>query len=473
MADLGSYETFLASKHLRDDWHGFDVAPVALHPRPFPFQQEIIRWALKKGRAALFLDTGLGKTLIQLEWARHVAAYTGRKVLILTPLAVAHQFVREAAAMDLQAAYCRSQDQADASDAAVIITNYEMLKAFDPAAFAGVSLDESSILKNFTGKTRVELTNAFRDTPFRLCATATPAPNDYLELGNHADFLGVMPANEMIMRWFINDTMQAGNYRLKGHAARDYWRWVASWAACVSKPSDLGYPDDGYELPPLSIHQHRVEVDHTRAWESGHLFLSSALSATALWKDKRATAAARCLQVASIVNARPDVSWAVWCDTNDEADILLSLLPAADTVEVRGSQSVAEKERKLVAFATGEKRIIITKADITAFGVNWQHCSHTALTGVTYSMERMYQLLRRFYRFGQRSEVHAHIVVAETEDDVLATVRHKEEQHRAMQAAMTAAMREVGLLANKREHLIGYNPQVPMTLPTWLRSKAA
>ena len=266
-----------------------DVSPVL-----FEWQREVVRWALHLGKAALFEECGLGKTFQQIEWARHIAGRTGGKVLILAPLAVAHQTVAEGAKLGVAVRYCREQRESDAATEQIIVTNYDMLGAFDASRFVGVVLDESSILKSFTGATKRKIIGAFARTPYKLACTATPAPNDHIELGNHAQFLDVMASNEMLSRWFINNSMKAGNYRLKKHAEKDFWRWVTSWAVCISNASDLGYSDEGFDLPPMNVIGDVVEVDHTRAFEHGQLFVDGNLSATAMWREKAATAGDRC-----------------------------------------------------------------------------------------------------------------------------------------------------------------------------------
>lgn len=443
MSALPEYAEFLASKVVGIVPVGFAVVDDAINPMLFDWQRQIVAWALRLGRAALFEECGLGKTFQQIEWARLVAEHTDGKVLILAPLAVAHQTVREGAKLGVPVRYCRSQETADAASERIIVTNYDMLKAFEGGRFAGVVLDESSILKAFTGTTKRMILERFAGTPYKLCCTATPAPNDHLELGNHAQFLEVMDSNEMIARWFINDSMQAGNYRLKKHAAADFWCWVTSWAVCISKPSDLGYDDDGFLLPALNIETHRVEVDHTRAQAVGKLFLDSQMSATSMWAEKRATAGDRCRLAASLVATDPDSPWLVWCDTNNEADLLRTLLPEA--VEVRGAESVAAKEAKLTAFGDGSERILITKPDIAGFGLNYQHCHNQVFVGVTYSFEKTYQALRRSWRFGQQRPVTAHLIYAESEGNIHKTLESKRKAHATMQHAMNAAMLESGL----------------------------
>ena len=438
------YNEFLKGKVERAKPVGFDVAPDQVHPMLFGWQRDVVRWACKQGRAALFEECGLGKTLQQVEWARLVSQHTnGGKVLILAPLAVAHQTVAEGRKIGIDVRYVRSQAEVDAAGTPIVITNYDMLHHFDASQFSGVVLDESSILKAFTGATKRMLIEMFSHTAFRLACTATPAPNDHLEFGNHAEFLGIMQSNRMISRWFINDTMAAGSYRLKKHAADDFWRWMVSWSVCIAKPSDLGdYDDNGFVIPPLHIHSSVVEVDHTRAFADGQLFVIESLSATGMWKEKRETEEARCQMAKEIIGDSDDY-WVIWCDTNSEADLLKALFP--DAVEVRGSDSIAEKERKLMLFSDGAVKKIITKPEIAGFGLNWQHCANMAFVGVTYSFEKTYQAMRRTWRFGQPNEVNAYMIYAETEGNIVATLDAKQVKHEEMLRQMAQASQEGGL----------------------------
>jgi DNA modification methylase len=431
-----TYEELLVSKRVSARACGFEVLESDINPMLFPFQRDIVKWALRLGRAAIFSECGTGKTPMQLEWARHIAQRAG-PVLILAPLAVAHQTVCEGVKFGIKVTQVLEDSDWIDSDA-IWVTNYDRLKKFDCSKFAGVVLDESSILKAFSGTTKRLILETFENTRYKLACTATPAPNDLLELGNHAEFLGVMPSNEMISRWFINNSMSFGDYRLKGHAERDYWRWLASYAVSVSKPSDLGYPDDGFITPPLTIHRHVVPVDHT-ASADGMLFRVGDLSATSLHKEMRLTAADRSAVVAEMVNSSSD-SWIVWCNANYEADELKARIPGA--VEVRGNEAVEVKERKLNQFSDGSVRVIITKPSIAGFGLNWQHCCHMAFVGLSFSYEQQYQAMRRSYRFGQRNEVHVHIVSAETEGKVAEAVAAKAAEHEKLQRAMVEAMRE-------------------------------
>lgn len=468
-----NYSDFIESKRETVKPFGFSLPPSAINPMLFPYQRDIVRWALRLGRAAVFAECGLGKTPVQLEWAQQVAHHTGGSVLVLTPLAVAHQTIRESVKFGIDAVYCRSQDEADDTGKRIIVTNYEMLDAFDADSYAGVVLDESSILKAFTGKTKRKLLARFAETPYRLACTATPAPNDHLELGNHAGFLGIMASNEMISRWFINDSMAAGNYRLKEHAATSFWRWVTSWAVCIAVPSDLGeqYSDEGFILPPLNIVEHIVKIDQKRAFADGRLFVDATVSATQMWSEKRLTEFDRTRKAAEIVATDPESPWIVWCDTNSEADLLKEAIPEA--IEVRGSDSVDAKRQKLEAFTDGDARIIITKPDIAGFGLNWQHCTNQIYVGVTYSFEKFYQALRRSYRFGVKRQVDAHIIIAESEGNIAQTLERKREDHQTLQKEMSAAMRQNGFSAEgEREETVLYDPQIMMILPSWLKSYA-
>jgi hypothetical protein len=340
--------------------------------------------------------------------------HTGGMVLILTPLAVAHQTMKEATKFGIAAKVVK--DQGECAGSGIFITNYEKLEHFDASQFVGVVLDESSILKNFTGKTRKLLTDTFANHPYRLCCTATPAPNDFMEFGQHAEFLGVMPSNEMLSRWFINDTMNFGSYRLEGHAEADFWEWVSGWAACVSNPEDIGFDGSAYVLPQLTMTPVFVEIDETEGADDGELFRNPKLNATTIHREMRISCPARCKEAARIV-AFTDGPVIVWCNTNYEADELQRLIPEA--IEVRGSDTSAQKESKLESFTTGASRVIITKPGIAGHGLNWQHCSTVIFVGLTYSFEEFYQALRRSYRFGQKLPVTAWVIQGPNEQSIL------------------------------------------------------
>ena len=429
---MSSYQEFIDSKNITNDYFGFE--PKNISQSLFDFQQDIVGWAVKKGRAAIFADTGLGKTAMQIEWARQVANHTNGNVLIVAPLCVANQTVREGVKFGASINYCRSQD---AVKSGINITNYEMLKHFDVSTFAGVVLDESSILKSYMGKTKRMIIDSCDSVQYRLACTATPSPNDYLELGNHAEFLGVMPSNEMIMRFFINDTMEAGAYMLRPHAADKFWQWCASWSVCLSNPSDMGYDGDKYILPTLN--QSFVEVS-TESLEPGaddDMFRTVIINATSIHKEGRLTAELRAVEVAKLVNESEE-PWLVWCNTNYEADALKGLIPNA--VDLRGSDTVEKKESSLEGFIDGSIRVLITKPSIAGMGLNLQHCRNMAFVGLSYSYEDYYQAIRRCYRFGQKREVNCYVMAADSERSILKIIQEKEKAHHTMKSEMTKAI---------------------------------
>lgn len=460
---MSDYTSLLARKRVAAQPVGFDASP--LPDAMFGYQRDVTTFALKQGRAALFLDTGLGKTYCQLEWARQVAEHTGKPVLVLAPLAVAAQTVREAARFGIGPA--RVVREQAAVGPGINIANYEMLAAFDPTAFGGVVLDESSILKSFQGSTKRALVDAFASTPYRLACTATPAPNDHMELLNHAEFLGVIRANEALSRWFVNDTSTASqSWRLKGHAETDFWSWVASWARCIGKPSDLGYDDAGFDLPALDLRQHTIQTDLSEQ-RGETLFRIPDMSATSMHREKRMTTDDRAEKVAAIVAAEPAEPWIVWCDTDYEAAALMARIPGA--VEVSGSMPLKVKEDRLVGFSEGRIRVLVSKPRLAGFGLNWQHCARVAFAGLSFSYEAYYQAVRRCWRFGQKRAVHVHVVMADTERAIVDAVTRKGADHDEMKAAMYRAMRRAS-----REHmrLAVYNPTIPMEVPAWLRTAA-
>jgi DNA modification methylase len=422
------YQEFLANKaKMRKATEG--ILASELNDMLFDFQKDIVRWNLQNSKTATFADCGLGKTPMQLEWARHVLEHTNKPVLVLAPLAVSFQTQREGVKFGIETTVVKSQ--ADVKKT-INITNYERLDKFDPLAFGGIVLDESSILKSFMGKIKNQIIEYFKATPYKLCCAATPAPNDHMELGNHSDFLNVMPSNEMLSRWFINDTMSFGTYRLKGHAVKSFWEWVSSWSVCLSKPSDMGYDDNGFILPPLNIQQVTVKVDHTKG-NSDTLFRMPLLNATDLHKEMRITSPERADAVAERVNSTPG-PWIIWCNANYEADDLIKRIPQA--IEVRGNEKQEAKEEKLLAFSSGQGQIIITKPSIAGYGLNWQHCSNVAFAGLSYSYEQLYQALRRSYRYGQKSQVNAYLYVADTEQTIINTIHSKMAAHKEMQSNM-------------------------------------
>jgi DNA modification methylase len=431
---MNDYTEFLSKKAFVYNGDGITVDRAAIHPFLKPFQVDLTLWALRKGRAAIFADTGLGKTYMEAEWAKHISQHTGLPVLILAPLGVARQTVRLAHNIGMEVAYVR--DQAEVQPG-VSITNYEMLDHFDPAAFSGVVLDESSILKNLAGKTRQRLTAMFADTPYRLCGTATPAPNDDAEIGQHAEFLGIMSHVEMQATFFVHREPKDAvtgqkkkgarqQWNLRRHAEEKFYRWMASWGMFVRKPSDLGHSDDGYILPALNINPVYVRSDYS---PDDQLFFAGLKGIGDRAKVRKATVTVRVPAVAELVNAS-DEQWLVWCGLNSEADDIADLIPGA--VNVQGSDSIDSKTDAIEAFQDGRIRVLVTKPSIAGFGLNFQNAHNMAFVGLSDSWEDYYQCIRREYRFGQQYEVNAYIVLADIEDQIYTNIMRKEAQARNM-----------------------------------------
>jgi hypothetical protein len=440
---MTDYTEYLASKLKRFVSSGFSVSDADIHQQLFPWQREVTRWAIRKGRAAIFAGCGLGKTAMQLEWADHVCRKTGGSVLLLAPLAVAEQtHGEEAPKFSIETTLCRKH--ADCNPG-INITNYEMLEHFNPEDFAGVVIDESSILKSFDGATKQAIIDAFSETPYRLACTATPAPNDYMELGNHAEFLGVMTRTEMLAMFFVHDGGDTGQWRLKGHAEQDFWKWVCTWAVVVRKPSDLGYSDKGYELPPMRRHQITIPADSPIGLESmdkGSQGLLIAMEASTLQERRgarRDSIGERVTACADLVNADTD-QWIVWCGLNDESAMLTAAIPGA--VEVTGSHSREFKTETIRKFQRGEIRVIVSKISIFGFGLNLQNCHKWAHVGISDSFEAMYQGDRRCWRFGQQFPCDCYVITSELEGAVVRNIERKEKDFEAMNAGMVEHMRD-------------------------------
>lgn len=456
--DASGYQEFLASKAPRAAAVGIEPSPMPDHL--FDFAAYATEFCLRQGRAALFLDTGLTKTRCQLEFSRQAIAASNGYGLILTPLAVARQFEAEGRSLGYDCRVVRSQDDVRPG---INICNYDRLDKLNTAAFGCVSLDESSCLKNFSGKLTRALTNAFADTPFRLCATATPAPNDHVELGTHAEFLGIMPQSDMLIRWFINDSNDTGTWRLKGHATEAFWDWMSSWAVMASSPDDLGFDGSRFILPLLHIHRHKAVGDIKPM--PGSLFAGD-VSATSIFAVKSQTTEARADVVAEIVGTLPTDAWVIWCDTDKESAALAKRLP--DAVEVKGSLPLETKEERIAAFSTGAKRIIITKSGITGSGLNWQHASNVVFCGRTFSYEAWYQAVRRCWRFGQMKPVNVHLIVAEGEAQIGRVIDKKAEAHANMKTQMIAASRRARQVHSAVK--VKYNPTYQGSVPKWMVS---
>lgn len=459
-----NYEEFLRGKERAAGACGFEWPRERMNPRMFEWQKDIVFWALKKGRAALFEDCGNGKTIQQLEFCRAVCEHTGMPTLIVAPLTVGEQTKREAEKFGYAATLCRTQKDVRPG---INITNYEMLEHFEAAAFGGVVLDESSILKNCMGKVRTQIIQMFQKVPYRLSCTATPSPNDYMELGNQVEFLGIMSHTEMLATYFIHDGSDTSKWRLKGHAEDRFWEWVATWAVVLTCPGDLGYPNDGYVLPELVMHEHLVDV--STSMDDG-LFGWVAKTLTERRDARRMSLRERCEKAAQVVAADAADQWVVWCDLNSESELLTELIGGA--VQVRGSDTPDDKAAALRAFADGKVRYLVTKPSIAGFGMNWQNCHNMIFVGLSDSYEAMYQAMRRCYRFGQRMPVNVHIITSAAEGAVKSNIERKEAQAQTMKEAMVLHTKEIleHDIRGTARITIAYCPRLDMLLPEWLRS---
>lgn len=451
------YAAFLARK--RPVAHAVGIEPGPMPSSLFDYQSQCVEFGLRQGRAAMFLDTGLGKTRIQLEWCRQAAEASNGRALLLTPLAVARQIEREGAELGYNVRVIRDQSEAGEG---INVCNYDRMALLDTTKYGAVSLDESSILKSFTGATTRSLIGAFADHRFRLCATATPAPNDHMELGTHAEFLGQMKNAEMLSRWFKNDTEVASqHWRLKGHAVEPFWDWVASWARAAETPADLGFDASRFVLPAMNIIRHRA-IGEVKPMD-GALFVSD-MSATNIHDIKRQTAESRADAVAALVSAEPDEPWLIWVDTDYEAHAVHARLPGV--VEVKGSHTPEVKEARLMGFASGEVRHLLTKTGIAGMGMNYQHCARMVFVGRSFSYESWYQAVRRCWRFGQVRPVDVHLIVAAGEDQIGRVIDRKAADHNVMRRAMAGAMARAR--GATTETKIPYVPTHEGRLPKWL-----
>lgn len=422
------YKQFLEAKKISIKAHGIDIDKSKINTLLFDFQKDIVVWSLKKGRACIFAGTGLGKTLIQLEWAKHIVEHTNGNILIIAPLAVSQQTVKEGKKLDVSVNLCKNQNDVIPG---INITNYERLHKFDANSFVGIVLDESSILKSFTGKIRNIIIESFMLTPYKLACIATPAPNDHMELGNHAEFVGVMSYSEMLAMFFVHDGGDTAKWRLKGHAKKDFWMWVSSWAVMLSDPKDLGYDDNRFELPRLNIVQDVVD-------KSGFI-VKEAKTMNDRRKVRKDSIGKRVSFIADIVNNSSD-TWIVWCDLNAESDMIKKAIDGS--VEIRGSHDIDYKEKMMNSFSDGNIRVLVTKPSIAGFGMNWQHCSNIAFVGLSDSFERYYQAVRRCWRFGQTKQVNVHIITSEKEGAVVKNIKRKEKDFKRMLKGMIANTQE-------------------------------
>lgn len=442
----------LEKKQFKTSIMGFEAGHI--NSMLYDFQRDIVKWSLRIGRAAIFADCGLGKTPMQLVWAHNVCKHTGGNVLILAPLAVSQQTVREGEKFGIKVKYCRNQSDIESG---ITITNYEMLNAFDCDSYSGVVLDESSILKSYTGVFRNKLIDEFKETRFKLACTATPAPNDYMELGNHSEFLGIAKRQVMLSMFFVHDGSNTQQWRLKGHAQENFWKWICSWAVMLRKPSDLGYDDKKFILPKLNIHEIRVSVNMTES-RGDMLFRMPAETLQGRQKERKLTISKRVKACADIINGDKN-SWLIWCNLNNESLELSKAIQGA--VEIKGSDKREHKERTMIGFSNGDVGKIVTKPKIAGYGMNWQHCSNIAFVGLSDSYEQFYQAIRRCWRFGQKKEVNCYIITAETEGVVVENIKRKEKNAKELAEKMVEHMQvyNKGNIKHEEKKTVGYKMQ--------------
>lgn len=463
---MTKYDDFLAKKAITDPMTGL-AEVLELPACLFPHQRDIVAWALRRGRAALFAGTGLGKSLMELAWANAVCEATGGMALLLAPLAVAAQMLREAVKFGIPARIVTCQAECGPG---INITNYQKLDHFDVSKFIAIVLDESSILKNKDGHYAAKMIEEFQSIPFRLAATATPAPNDFMELGQHAEFLGIMKQTDMLATFFVHDGGDTQKWRLKGHAENEFWRWMASWAVMLRKPSDLGYDNDGYDLPPLIYDSRTVGADYAPNSETGLLFPMQAETLQERIAARRATVDDRCKLAAEITPMDRPFVW--WCNLNSEADLLAKLIPGS--VNLHGNLTEDQKEKILIDFSEGRISHLITKPSLAGFGMNWQHCADTGFVGLNDSFEQFYQAVRRFWRFGQSKPVTVRIIASELEGATVANIKRKETDADRMAAAMVLHMADLSSEAVRGmvRDTPNYNPTIPVQIPSFLECPA-
>jgi len=463
---LQNYQDFLKHKKLTTECSGFDVDIKNLNDNAFDWQKDVIKWALKKGKAALFEDCGLGKTLQQLIWADEVSKYTNKPVLILAPLAVANQTQKEGDKFGILVNICR--DQEDVRDG-VNITNYDIVHKFDANIFSGIVLDESSILKHHSSKTRAYLTESFKHTPYKLCCTATPAPNDFMELGNHSEFLGIMTMPEMLSTFFLHDGGDTAKWRLKGHAEQKFFEWIASWACCMTSPADLGYDGNDYQLPELNVQEHIVK-SHELVDRDGQCLLVASVSQNLMERRqaRRGSINDRTQKAADIANAYGGQTL-VWCDLNDESALLSRLIN--NSVEVKGGDNPNHKTNVMMGFSDGSVKCLVSKPSIAGWGMNWQNCDNMIFVGLSDSFESYYQAVRRCWRFGQTKPVNVHIVISDAEGAVKHNIERKQRDAQRMTEELVKYTRSI-LAADIRSTTKiseGYFAFDNIKLPKWLK----
>lgn len=463
-SELDEYHKFLAHKLIVSEPSGFQINCDDLPDNLYDYQKDLVKWACARGKAACFTMTGTGKTHIQAAWANCIYKKTNENILIVAPLAVAKQTVRLAKKLlDIDINYCREYSQIKKG---ITIINYEMLSHFEDCKWAGIVLDESSVLKSFSGKTRNMIIEYCQTIPYRLACTATPAPNDYMEIGNHAEFLNIMRYSEMLATFFVHDGGDTSKWRLKGHAKDDFWAWLATWSVFLNKPSDLGYSDEGFELPPLNTFQHIVESTP----DKGRLFAIDVHTLNERRNARRNSLNLRVEKCIEIVE-KSEKPFVIWCDLNVEADALQKAFPKA--VEVRGSDTIDFKEKAILDFCDGKIPILISKSSIFGFGLNLQICSNTAFVGLSDSFESLFQTTKRFHRQGQTKSVNRHFIISEAENTVLQNITRKEKDFEAMIANMILQTKHLSMenIKQLKQEKLEYKADKSMVLPKWLKGE--
>lgn len=464
------YIDFLKTKQTLAVNAGFDIEKSKLNPLMFDYQKDIVKWALKKGKAALFEDCGLGKTIQQIEFAYQVSIKTDMPVLILAPLAVAKQTRIEGLKFGYEVNICRTQT--DVRDG-INITNYDMIEHFNPDVFSGIVLDESSILKSYTSSTKSYLIEAFKNTPYKLCCTATPSPNDFTELGNHAEFLGIMSRTEMLATFFVHDGGSTKDWRLKGHAVNKFFAWVASWACCITNPADLGYDGTDFVLPQLNIIEHVVKSDKLEDEDGQQMLCASMSMSLSERRQARKDSAEKRSRLAAEIANGYDGQSLVWCDYNDESTMLKNYIDRA--VEVKGSDSPEHKSNAMLGFSEGSIKCLVSKPKIAGWGMNWQNCDNIIFAGLSDSFESYYQAVRRCWRFGQKKPVTVHIITSEAEGAVKQNIERKQADTERMKAELIKYTKDIlkSDIRNTVRMTEDYHAFENIIVPQWIGGKTS
>ncbi len=459
---MKNYKAFLKEKEITDKSSGFIISKNKLNSQLFNWQKELVKWTINRGRSALFADCGLGKTPMQLSWANQIHIKEKEPILILAPLAVSEQTVFEGEKFNIKVNKIKNNNDIKNG---INITNYEKLHKFNTDKFCGIILDESSILKNFSGSIRNQIIDTFINTPYKLACTATPSPNDYMELGNHSEFLNVMTRSEMLSMFFINDSGDTGKWRLKGHVEKNiFWKWLSSWAIMLSKPSDLGYNDDEFILPEIEYNE---IILSSKVKPNGMFFLDTAKTLNERRQVRKDTINNRCEIAANLANTN-DEKWVFWCNLNDEGTTLTKYVNNA--VEVAGRHSNEIKSKRMLSFAKGNIDRLVTKPKIAGLGMNWQICNNAVFVGLSDSWEQFYQAVRRVWRFGQKKKVNIYIIIEEREGSVLENIKRKDTQAQLMIKNMIEYTKELTKkeLTQMKKTKTEYNPKIKMELPKWM-----